>query len=71
MTEEQANHIRNLAIKEFLETNLDRARGNLLSMHINAAVTSQSIFKSIVLVQQYYKYLHRIEVLSELLEGIQ
>ena len=68
MSEEQYNHIADLAIKEFLEGKLNAARGNMISMHIDAAVTSKSIFKSTVLIQRYYKYSHRIEVLTELLE---
>jgi hypothetical protein len=70
MSEEINYGIEQYSIIRFLESKLDDARGDLLRLHIGAAKRSENIFRTTKLIQQYYKFMHRIEVVTELLEEV-
>lgn len=58
-------------VKCFLEVKLDEARGALIRFHIEVAKKSEKIFQSTKLIQKNYKFMHRIEVITELLEELE
>ncbi len=71
MSEDRDNHMRDLAIKVFLNEKLEEEKGKLLRFRMRRAESSRSVFDSNYSTQFYYKLNQRIEHLEELLEGIQ